>query len=307
MPVSSHARHDRVPVVGVQRREAQVVRTFAEGHGLETALGVAPDLRGADLGVEDVRDLERDDAARRVPCPFLEVPVVPRADARERELGVVGELLQALAREAGQERREVERRVHAVDVHVGDARRDVPCTPTHLVEASRVEAVLAHGAADHRVEPDVGEHLPVVDPHLAPVVGLDDAGRAFGKLGRDTTLERVRRLDDVVVAADDRVVPLRSGRVGEECDLPLLVAREPRVAREVVDRDRHSSAPRLSDYSRTSGWSRNSMRTAPFQNASSAWVRNASRNDARNSGAISRVGRPAMTASAVSRHMRSNV
>ena len=137
-----------------------MVRTFAEGHGLEAALGVAPDLRGADLGVEDVRDLERDDAARRVPCPFLEVPVVPRADARERELGVVGELLQALAREAGQERREVERRVDAVDVHVGDARRDVPCTPTHLVEAGRVEAVLAHGRPTTALNPTLGSTCP---------------------------------------------------------------------------------------------------------------------------------------------------
>src|SRR6185295_3306763 len=53
----------------------------------------------------------------------------------------------------------------------------------------------------------------------------------------------------------------------------------------------------------TSGSSRRSWRTAPFQNASSAWVRNASSSDARNAGAISRVGSPARSASAVRRHM----
>ena len=68
----------------------------------------------------------------------------------QRELGVVGELLEPLAGEAGEERREAQRRVHAVDVHVGDAGVDVPRAAAHLVEAGRLEAVLRRPAGRRR-------------------------------------------------------------------------------------------------------------------------------------------------------------
>ena len=175
----------------VQRRQAEHVRRLGEGHRGEAALGVAPHLLGSDLGVEQVRELQRDHAAGREPHPLLEHPVVPRPHRREREVGIVGELLQALTGEAGEERREAQRRVHTVDVHVGDARLDVPRAAPHLVEARRLEAVLAHRATDDGVEPDVGQLLPFVDPRLAAVVALDDARRAVGVLRGQAPLEGV--------------------------------------------------------------------------------------------------------------------
>ena len=102
----------------------------------------------------------------------------------EREVGIVGELLEPLTGEAGEERREAQRRVHAVEVHVGDAGGDVPRAAPHLVEAGRLEAVLAHRTADDRVEADVGQLLALVDPRLAAVVAFDDARRAIGVLRR---------------------------------------------------------------------------------------------------------------------------
>ena len=60
---------------------------------------------------------------------------------------------------------------HAVDVHVGDARVDVPRAAPHLVEAGRLEAVLGRRPADHRVEADVRQHLALPHPRFAAVVG----------------------------------------------------------------------------------------------------------------------------------------
>ena len=137
---------------------------------------------------------------------------------RHRELEVVGDLLQALAGEAGQERREVQRRVDAVEVHVLDALVDVPRAAAHLVEAGRLEAVLGHRSADDRVEADVRQRLAVVHPGLAAVVGVDDPRRAVGELARDPTLEGVRRLDDVVVDGDDGVAALGALGLGQEGD-----------------------------------------------------------------------------------------
>ena len=151
--------------------------------------------------------------------PLLDHPVVPRAHARQREIGIVGELLEPLTGEPGEERREAERRVHAVQVHVGDAGADVPRAAAHLVEAGRLEAVLGDGPAHDRVEPDVGHLLALEHPRLAAVGALDDARRAFGERGGETAGEGVGRLDDVVVDRDDREVPFRRLRLGQPRDL----------------------------------------------------------------------------------------
>ena len=79
---------------------------------------------------------------------------------------VVGELLEPLAGEAGQERREAHRRVDAVEVHVGDARGDVPRAAAHLVETRGLEAVLGDRTADDRVEADVGQLVALEEPRL---------------------------------------------------------------------------------------------------------------------------------------------
>ena len=48
VPVSSHAREQRVPVVGVDRRQPEVDRVLREGDGPEPAPGVGPHVGGGE-------------------------------------------------------------------------------------------------------------------------------------------------------------------------------------------------------------------------------------------------------------------
>ena len=215
------------------------MRRLRERHRLEAALGVTAHLGRADLRVEEVGELQRDDAVGIVGGPLLDDPVVPGADAREREVGITGELLQALPRETGQERREAERGIDTVEVHVVDAGADVPRAATHLVEARGLEAVLRHRAPDHGVEPDVRQLLALEHPRLAAVVALHDAWRAVLQLARQPSFERVRRFHHVVVDGDHGELAGSGLRLGEEAHLALRRGGEPGLVRQVLDRDRH--------------------------------------------------------------------
>ena len=86
--------------------------------------------------------------------------------ARETELGILA-LREDRAREAGDQRREAQRCVDAVEVHVGDARVDVVAAAAHLVEARRLHAPLVLRPADDGVEPDLRVEAVLVDPGLA--------------------------------------------------------------------------------------------------------------------------------------------
>ena len=59
------------------------------------------------------------------------------------------------------------------------------------------------GRPGDRVEPDVRDRLTVEDPHVVAGVGVLDARRVVGELRRHPALEQVRRLDEVVVDADE--------------------------------------------------------------------------------------------------------
>ncbi len=223
-------------------REPVTDRRLGERDCLEAARRVLADHVGRDVGVEQPRDLRRDDAVGIGAGPRVDVPVVPRADRRHREVDVVGDVVQPLAGEAGEERREVHRRVDAVDVHVGDAGVDVPRAAAHLVEADRLERVLVDRATDDRVEPDVRQLLAVVHPDLAAVVLLDDARRAVGELGRHPTFEGVGRLDDVVVGRDHDVLAGRPLGLGQEGDRALgarLGLGEAQVVAEILEGAHH--------------------------------------------------------------------
>ena len=104
------------------------------------------------------------------------------AQAREAELGILA-VREDRAREAGDQRREAERRVDAVEIHVGDARFDVVATAAHLVEAGGLHAPLGLRAAGDRVEPDLRVEAVFVDPGLAAVLERDDLRCAFRELG----------------------------------------------------------------------------------------------------------------------------
>ena len=216
---------------------------------MEAARGVGPDLGRALLGVEQPRQLQRDDAAGVCAGPHVELPVVGRAHDRARELGIADAELVALPREAGERRREAQRRVHAVEVHVVDARVDVIGTAPHLVEARGIERPLVQRLAHDRVEAHLEVLLAVVEPVLGGAVVLaHHAGRGVGELRRHPALEHVRWFDQVVVDRDERDVARPAGRLGEPVDLGRLLAggEEALAALDLVEADRtaaHRAAP----------------------------------------------------------------
>ena len=199
----------------------EVGRDLAEAHRPGAPLGVADDLLGGQLGVPQRDDREREELAVGVAAPLLDHPVVVGVDARLAELAVLG-LGEGLAAEAG-ERREAQRRLHVVHLHVLDPGLGVVATGAHLVVGDgrgghvvAVEADRGHVALvdvdEVLVDPAVGlgavgvEGLLVLAAagvaHVADAAALD-LGAAVAELLGQPGLPEVRRLDDVVVDADD--------------------------------------------------------------------------------------------------------
>jgi hypothetical protein len=81
---------ERLPVVGVDRRQVEVRRDLAEAHGPHTALRVAVHLGGGQLGVPELHDDERDEATVGVAAPLLDHPVVVGLHAEVGQLLVLG-------------------------------------------------------------------------------------------------------------------------------------------------------------------------------------------------------------------------
>ena len=184
---------------------AEAVRLRVEGHRVAALLRDPVDLAGHPLVAEhEARQREGDEAPGVRAAPLVDVPVVVRPDHHLDELGVVV-LHEELAAEAGP-RREVQRREHAVDVHVADALVHVERARPHLVEARGIGTPALAGAALHRVEAEAGDLLALDQPGVGPVVAADDAGDPGLELRRHVICEVLgqrRRLDDVVVDADE--------------------------------------------------------------------------------------------------------
>ena len=170
---------ERIPLAGVDRRQPELGRDLAEAHRVHAARRVAPHLGGRELRVPQRDQRERDEAAAAVAAPLLDHPVVVRVHARLRELAVLG-LEERLAAEA-RERREAQRRLDPVHVHVVEAGLRVVTTGAHLVVGDRrhrhVVAVEAHRG--HVALVDVDEVF------VDPAVGL--------RSGRRRTSARTRR------------------------------------------------------------------------------------------------------------------
>jgi hypothetical protein len=128
------------------------------------------------------------------------VPVVVGPQEIEPHVEVLraGEQLPAELHEG----REAHRAEHAVAVHVIDALVDVVTTLAHHVVARGLDVVLLGRPSRDRVEPDVGDHAVLVDPHV-DAVAPDALGRVLNPLLGQVTLEEVGRLDDVVVHAHE--------------------------------------------------------------------------------------------------------
>src|SRR5438270_10833 len=99
------------------------------------------------------------------------------------QLGV-GALREHTAAEAGDHRREVERRPHAVDVHVVDAGVDVPAAAAHLVEAEGLDLHRLRPATGDGVHAHLAVDLAVELPDLVAPLVDDDSGRPLLQLRR---------------------------------------------------------------------------------------------------------------------------
>jgi hypothetical protein len=191
--------HHGIPVTRVDRRKPELVWSLGEGHRLESAFGIPADFLRADLDVQKIGQLHRDDAPGVGSSPLLDTPVIPGPNGGEREFRVFGCELQPLPGEARQEGGKIHRGPHAGDVHVLHAVVDVPCASSHLIESRRFEAVLRYRPAHHGVETHVGHHLPRVVPGLAPVLRLDHTRCLISEGGGKATFEGVTRLHDVII------------------------------------------------------------------------------------------------------------
>ena len=142
---------DRLPVVGEDRRQPDVVRALRQRDGAEAAFGVAPDLGGADLGIGEPRDAHRDDAVgvRAATTRRTSSRSTPGSTARPSSGSEHCEYTRP--QKPVIMRREVHRRPHAVDVHVVHAGVDVPAARAHLVEAERLDLHRLGPPADDRV------------------------------------------------------------------------------------------------------------------------------------------------------------
>ncbi len=198
-----------------ERGKPDHVRTLGERHRHEAPLGIAPDLGDRQLRVGEVGDPQRDHALRVLLVPLLEEPVVPGPNARRAELALLG-VEEHPAAEPGDLRGEVDRSPDAAEVHVAHPGADVVAPGTHLFEAERLELDRLGSTTGDGVHPDLGEALAFELPDLVALLGLDDVRRPRLQIAGQPALERVRRLDDVIVHRDERVLDLAGKRVGQE-------------------------------------------------------------------------------------------
>ncbi len=155
-----------VPFAAVDRGQTELRRDLAEAHRVHAARRVAANLGRRELGVPQRHDRERDQATAAVTAPLLDHPVVVRDHARVRELAVL-RFEERLAAEPG-ERRERQRRVDPVHLHVLDAGLGFVAAWPHLVVGDRRHRHVVPVEADRR-------HVALVDVDevlVHPAVGL---------------------------------------------------------------------------------------------------------------------------------------
>ncbi len=196
---------------------------LAEAHRPHAARRVASHLGGGQLGVPQRDEAERDQAATGVAAPLLDHPVVVGLHARQTELLVLA-LEERLAAEP-REGREAHRRLDPAGVHVGEACLRVVAAGAHVVVGDRRERHLLSRVPDGRdhalVRVDEVLVHPAVDLGRRVVVEVLDVdsrcrrsrcramprrtifGPRSRNFGGQPRVPHVRRLDDVVVDADD--------------------------------------------------------------------------------------------------------
>ena len=108
---------------------------------------------------------------RMLEVPLVVEPIVPRSHGVDADRAVV-RVGKDQPAEAGDLRGEVQHRMYASQVHVGDASVHVVTTRAHLVEPERLEIPALPASAGQGVEPDLSEHLALEQPHLVTLLGF---------------------------------------------------------------------------------------------------------------------------------------
>ena len=209
VPSSAHAVQKGSQCSLCSEGQPELLGVLREGDGVAALLGHPVHLLRTQLGVPDDGDRQRDEAPGLGAAPPVDVPVVV---GLHHGAGLVlvlapGEELAAELGEGG----EAHGAEHAVDRHVAHTLVHVVAADPHVLERGGLDAVLLGRAADHGVEPDVGDLVAVVEPDVGAVVLADELGRLVLVLGGQQPVEHPPGLDDMVVDADqDHVLSAHS-------------------------------------------------------------------------------------------------
>ncbi len=172
---------------------------LGERQRVHPTLGVTPDLRRARFGIPDHRQRHRDEPRRIGTAPLLDVPVVVGLHQRQGELVVLSG--EQPAREP-RERRETHRAQNAPGVHVLDPFVDLVTTRPDLVQTLRLQPVLLLGPARDRVQRNIGDHDVAELPGIRTIGVVHQPRRLIQIFLLQMIPEHIRRLDDVIINAD---------------------------------------------------------------------------------------------------------
>jgi hypothetical protein len=204
----------------------------------EAARRIAPYFGGGHLGVEQPRDLARDESRRMGPDPRLQVPVVEGTGHGERQLRIADAQLQPVAAESRHRRGEIDRGIDPVEVHVAHAGVHIPRAAAHLLESHRLVRAFLDRPSGHRGQTDLRVDLAVEQPRL-PAPGIFDHPRGgVRKFPGQSPLEHLGRLDQMIVGRNEHQVTRGPGRVRQQGDVVRLLApHETGAVFHVVQRD----------------------------------------------------------------------
>ena len=218
--------------------EAERLGVLAERDRPEAAPGIAPHFGGGHLGVEQPWDLAGHEPRRMRPDPRLEVPVVEGAGDGERQLRIAHAQLQPVAAESRQRGGEIDRGVHAVEIHIAHSGVDVPGAAAHLLEPHRLVGALFDRPSRHRGQSDLRVELAVVEPGLPAPDIVDHPRGDFLEFARQPAFEHMWWLHEMVVGRDEHQVAFRPRRIRQQGDLVRLLApHETGAVFHVVQRD----------------------------------------------------------------------
>ena len=205
----------RFPIVVVQAVQADQRRVVREADGMDPQNRHPPDLSQRLGHVPQGQDDHGNEAPWRAGAPVEHMPVIIGPDGGQGDRPI--RCFQKDAAGESREGREVDRRQHAIDVHVVDAGLGVVGPFAHLGIGARLHAIFAARTADHGIEADRGIALAFPYPAILAVHHLD-ARRTILQPLREVAKEGVGRLDHMVVHADqDHIVQAKIGHWRSPC------------------------------------------------------------------------------------------